>query len=143
MMTERLLRRLESLNHAFAARAVGHTTSVLVGAKATNAVVIVQNAQQMEMCKADGIDSVLIDNLEALRGRRKPVVIDHYPLQSLVSEAAQHIKQQEAQVTTLRAALEKYGWHHRECEMYGIYQGVPACTCGFKQTLDTPREETS
>lgn len=68
-------------------RRVGHTISLLVGAKSNkNVLVLVANEAQKQNVDLPDNQMISINNLEALRGRRNPLLIDHFALQSMISE---------------------------------------------------------
>jgi hypothetical protein len=68
-------------------RRVGHTMAILDGAKSNKDIlVLVANTTQKKNINLPENQMVSINNLEALRGRRNPLLIDHFALQSMVSE---------------------------------------------------------
>ena len=68
-------------------RRVGHTISLLNGTKSNKDIlVLVASEAQKQNIDLPENRMVSINNLEALRGRRNPLLIDHFALQCLISE---------------------------------------------------------
>lgn len=77
---------------------VGHTTTMIQGAKNVNSVIILvghaTHAKNMHWA-APGADFVPLDNLAKLQGRKQPLLIDNFAMTSLLSSALQEIERLE------------------------------------------------
>ena len=59
----------------------GHTTAMLNGAKASNAVIIVADSRQKQLFVTTKLRAITLDELDNLRGYRGPILVDHFALQ--------------------------------------------------------------
>ena len=86
------------------ARGVGHTQALLNGAKNTPGVVIIAHNQRfanelaLQCTNAIGIG---LDQLDRIRGRRNPILIDHFALDMLLDRNAEENIQLRAKIKQL------------------------------------------
>jgi hypothetical protein len=103
---------LKTILGSLGIRGVGHTYAMLNGAKNTNQGVVViaatsPEATRLKMQIGDKAVVVSLNNLESLRGLRKPVVIEHTALEMLFIEAIREIDRLEFRVNQLQREKEQ------------------------------------
>lgn len=75
-------------------RQQGHTTAMLAGAKASNAVIIVSDSRQKQLFVTTKLKAITLDELDNLRGYRGPILVDHYALQMAFWDHEEQRKQE-------------------------------------------------
>lgn len=73
-------------------RQQGHTTAMLDGAMASNAVIIVADSRQRRLFVTTNLKAITLDELDNLRGYRGPILVDHYAWQIAFWEHQQEMK---------------------------------------------------
>lgn len=85
-MSDKLRRCVEYMSHG---RGYGHTEAMIKGAEGVDNSIIVavtkQQAREFQRRLPKAL-CITIDELDKLRGLRRPMLIDHYALQSMLSE---------------------------------------------------------
>lgn len=104
---DRIRAKMETLAHhwSIGPRAIGHTHAMRVGSDKAECFVMAHNVRYArELTGGDPRRALTIDDLpEKLVGLRKPLLIDHYAMGMLCSQAAQAIYQLQQEVKKLRA----------------------------------------
>lgn len=94
---------LSIANYYGQSRRAGHTHTMRKGTDNCDCIVLSANARH---AKAEfGIKGKSIENLEALKGLGKPLVIDHFALEWLLRGAAKEIDELRSKVLELEAKL--------------------------------------
>ena len=74
-------------DYYFMRRQVGHTTAMLNGARSDkNIMVVVAHKGQMDYIELPRKQMITLAELERLRGLKRPLLIDHFALQTIFSE---------------------------------------------------------
>lgn len=89
-------------------RRVGHTTAMLNGAKSDpNILVLVAHQAQKNYIDLPKEQMISINCLDKLKGRRNPVLVEHYALQAMFSELNNELLKKDEKINKLEEKLIK------------------------------------
>jgi hypothetical protein len=83
-------------------RQIGHTTVMMEGAKNSECLILVNDLQQGRELNIPEKRIVSLGSLMRLRGKRQPLVIDHYAIQSIVGLSLKRINALEEENAKLK-----------------------------------------
>lgn len=108
-------------------RRVGHTTAMLNGAKSDeNIKVLVHNKKYFDLPQDQMIS---INEIDRLRGNKKPLLIDHCVFGMMISELFQTIQQQEDVIEKYKRDYERqletsHYWYNEAQKNKSIFQRI-------------------
>lgn len=92
--TAAALAELQELGHYYTrARQVGHTTAMIRGATDGAAVILAADASHRDRFRRAGLSAESRSSLQQLRGMQSPLLVDHWALQGMISDAHQRLEQ--------------------------------------------------